>query len=315
MTSAIIASALIMSAAASMAPKVGYHLPGFETCNQNSGDESCVIHLNDEGFIVDSSNGKPVFSKAEVQGALDESTLYRSGENLIIESSNSSASKNWSIVVFSYKNGIARATNYISLSKDTAINGISWVGQSCQGDVLLNKNSSIFSSAFDSLCEGKVNQGSTKVPEMLISSTANNGGLVVTIPNYEEKKKSWSQATYLFVSSDLPFAGTLLCLAGCSGNDHHRHLGGWIDRSLWIDLDMTQKNDAAIEGEYFYTKRQVKIPIKGILSGDDIDISEFGDVGDVSSGDFKGKRYGDSYVGIWKSNNRKYKFFLGTRLY
>jgi hypothetical protein len=315
MKSAILFGVILVTSAASAGQRSNFKLPGIVNCASGSTDHECPVELNESGHIVDRSTGKAVFGKAEPQGTLVDYALYKSGESLILEYSNTSASSNWGVLIFNYKSEIVRATNYLSLSKDMLPAKIQWSGQECHGDVALDQNSFPYKSAFQALCKGDSRPDSLVVPVTTATTGATKNGLVVSLPSYDENANSWSKATYLFVSSDSPNASRLLCMAGCSRNSNYSHLGGWIDKSLWIDISSTKADINAVSGSYFYIKNNKPIPVSGQFGEKSIDVSEYTSPGSEATVRFKGTRFGDSYVGTWSSAKKKSDFFVAIRLY
>ena len=92
---------------------VAYQLPGMKLCNQ----KSCPIGLDDDGYLVDVSSKKIIFSTPMQQTMFNYYALFRSRGNFIIEESSTSSSKNWAAVMFTYIGGKVHAVRYISLSR------------------------------------------------------------------------------------------------------------------------------------------------------------------------------------------------------
>ncbi|MCA3087110.1 MAG: hypothetical protein IOC39_22970 [Burkholderia sp.] len=292
-----------------------YQIPGLDVCDANSSAKHCALKLDGNGYLVDSAGGTRLSSDPDFKGVVNDATLYESKTSLALEYSDSSSSKNWTVLIFSYKNGTLHAKNYISLSKMTLVNGERWGGQSCRGDVVLTRGKTILASAFKGLCNGNVNNDSPTPTNTEAIRVASQAGLVVTVPAYDADTRVWSVATYAFPSSTVPDASALLCLSGCKADPAHQRLGGWIGKDFWIDASLPESETGTVDGSYIYLKNKAPISIKGSMVNGGINLTEYSGSGSVPVATFTGKRFDSSYVGTWASNNKKYKFFLGTILY
>ncbi|WP_175853900.1 hypothetical protein [Burkholderia anthina] len=308
-------SACLALAFSSTAVAGSYQIPGLEVCDANSSGKHCPLQLDSNGYLVDSTSGTRLSSEPDFKGIANDAVLYESKESLALEYSDSSPSKNWTILIFSYKNGTLRAKNYISLSKMTLVNGERWGGQSCRGDAVLAKKKTILAGAFKALCNGNVNNNSPARPNTEAVRIASQAGLVATVPSYDANTRVWSIATYAFPSNTMPDASALLCLSGCKTDSAHQHLGGWIGKDFWIDASLPEHEAGTADGSYFYLKSKTPITIKGSMANGSMNLTEYSSSGSVPVATFTGKRFDDSYFGIWSSNNKKYKFFMGTILY
>lgn len=296
-----------------------YELPGISLCMrvppENTLPNGCSIELNDHGYLVDVSTGRTVFQRATQQTVMDYYSLYRSGNNFIVEYNNFSSSKTWTIAVFTYNGGHVRATDYMTISRHSQPDGVYWVGQACRGAAELNKESSPLVSAFETLCGNNEEPDWMAVKVTPATKAAEKAGLVVSLPTYDNRTRSRSQSTYVFVSSASPSASTMLCLDGCPVSTDHEHLGGWIGTSLWIDMNLEFTRKRAFSGSYFYTREETPIRVSGSIEGDAFNASEFKPLINKPSASFIGEKYGNSYMGKWSSFNKAYDFFLALRLY
>ncbi|WP_155257308.1 MULTISPECIES: hypothetical protein [Burkholderia] len=205
--------------------------------------------------------------------------------------------------------------NYISLSRATLENGERWGGQSCRGDVVLPKGEAVLENAFKTLCNGSVNNNSLTSPNTAAIRVANQVGLVVTVPAYDADTRIWSEATYAFPSNSMPDARALLCLAGCKVDAAYQYLGGWIGKNFWISAFFPEDRNGAVDGTYMYLKKETLIDVKGSIKNGEMNLTEYSAQGDRPVATFRGKQFGDSYVGTWTSKNKKYDFFLATQFY
>lgn len=292
-----------------------YRIPGLEVCDAHSSTKHCAVQLDDHGYLIDSASAARLSSDPDFKGAVNDASLYESKAKLVLEYSDSSASKNWTVVIFEYKNGTLHARNYISLSKTTLVNGERWGGQSCRGDMPLTRAKTILASTFKSLCNAHVNDNLPTPPNTAPVKIASQAGLVVTVPAYDADTKAWSVATYAFPSNSMPDASALLCLSGCTTDPDHQRFGGWIGKDFWIDASLPESPAGAINGSYIYLNRKVPITIRGSRTNEDLQLTEYSSSGNVPVATFTGKRFDSSYVGTWTSSNKRYKFFLGTILY
>ncbi|WP_126284750.1 hypothetical protein [Burkholderia stagnalis] len=315
MIAKFIFGACLASALTSNAVAGSYQIPQLEVCDANSSGKHCPVQLDGNGYLVDSASGTRLSADPDFKGSVNDATLYESTTSLVLEYSSASSSKNWTVLIFSYKNGALHAKNYISLSKETLANGERWVGQSCRGDVALIREKTVLASAFKALCNGTVNNTSPTPPNTSADRIANQAGLVVTVPAYNADTRVWSTATYAFPSNDTPDASALLCLSGCKEDPARRHLGGWIGKDFWIDASLPEDENGAIDGGYMYLKKKTPISIKGSSAGGNINLTEYSSPGNRPVATFAGKKLDNSYVGTWVSKNRKYDFFLGTVIY
>ncbi|WP_423761193.1 hypothetical protein [Burkholderia sp. NLJ2] len=292
-----------------------YAAPGLVVCDGSVKTINCPIRLDGDGFFVDSASDARLSSEPNLRRTLSDATLYGSMTSLILEYGNVSSSKNWTILIFSYINGVMRARNYISLSRATLFNGERWVGQSCRGNVVLNEGREILENAFEALCDGKINNKSPDSPDTVATRVANQAGLVVTVPAYDAGTKDWSEATYAFPSGSGPDARTLLCLSGCKIDVAYQYLGGWIGNNFWISASFPEDRDGRVDGSYMYLKNETLIAVKGSIRNGRMNLTEYLASGNQPVATFKGKTVDDSYVGTWTSKNRKYNFFLATKFY
>ncbi|MBY8607193.1 hypothetical protein K7N18_20415 [Burkholderia arboris] len=292
-----------------------YQIPGLDVCDANSSAKHCALQLDGNGYLVDSASGTRLSSDPDFNGVVNDATLYESKISLVLEYSDSSSSKNWTVLIFSYKNGTLHATNYISLSKMTLVNGERWGGQSCRGDVVLTRGKTILSSAFKALCNGDASNNSPTPPNTEAIKIASQTGLVITVPTYDADTKFWSVATYAFPSNSMPDASALLCLSGCKTDPAHQRLGGWIGKDFWIEASLSESKAGTVDGSYIYLKKKTPISIKGSVANGSINLTEYSSSGNVPVATLIGNKFDSSYVGTWTSNNKKYKFLLGTILY
>ncbi|MDB5852773.1 MAG: hypothetical protein JWR22_814 [Herminiimonas sp.] len=72
------------------------------------------------------------------------------------------------------------------------------------------------------------------------------------------------------------------------------------DKSIQMRLRPKPQADEGLEGEYFYFGRSAKILLAGEAEGDDVVMEESENGTDVS-GQWEGKRQGDSLRGTWTS--------------
>jgi hypothetical protein len=72
------------------------------------------------------------------------------------------------------------------------------------------------------------------------------------------------------------------------------------DKSIQMRLRPKAEADEGLEGEYFYFGQSAKILLAGEAEGDDLVMEESENGTDVS-GQWEGKRQGDSLRGIWTS--------------
>jgi hypothetical protein len=83
---------------------------------------------------------------------------------------------------------------------------------------------------------------------------------------------------------------------------------GTIDNIYNIVLKI-EKNGDSLNGEYYYTKFRLPIPLKGTIKDNVIDLTEF-DIDGNATGNFKGQMKGSAIEGIWsKPNGQKRKIF------
>ena len=300
---------------ASTAMAGSYQIPGLEVCDANSSGKHCGLHLDSNGYLVDSASGTHLSSDPDFKGVVSDAALYESKTSFALEYSDSSSSKNWTVLIFSYKNGELHAKNYISLSKTTLVNGERWGGQSCRGDVVLTRGKTILASAFKGLCNGNVNNDSPTPTNTEAIRVASQAGLVVTVPAYDADTRVWSVATYAFPSNSMPDASALLCLSGCKTDPVHQRLGGWIGKDFSIDASLPKSETGTVDGSYIYLKKKAPISIKGTMTNGSMNLTEYSISGNVPVATFTGKKFDSAYVGTWESNNKKYKFLLGTILY
>lgn len=312
----LIISILAISNAYAMPAPPAYQIPGMEICMEKFEHHGCQIILNEDGYIEDVVSGERVFLQVEQQTTLDDYTLFKSGEHYVLEHSNTTSSKNWDALVFSYQSHVIRATKYISMARSVSDKGTSWSGQECRGNVILDLALSPFQSAFALLCNGaKVARSAPEHPKSVISMA--EFGLVVQLPAYDKNKDIWSTVTYVFASVDLPDASAMLCLDGCSFDPRERHFGGRVGRFFWIDMSLNAHPDGSVSGTYFYIKNNIPIKVSGSLKSNKLDLLEFDDMRPFATANFTGRNYGNSYVGVWSSlGGLKMKnFILAIRPY
>ncbi|WP_155257307.1 MULTISPECIES: helix-turn-helix domain-containing protein [Burkholderia] len=98
----------------------GYEIPGLEVCDANSVTINCPIRLDGNGFFTDRFSGARLYYGVDLKGLSSDATLYGSMTKLILEYSNASSSKNWTVLIFFIqKRCNADEKLYLALKSDT----------------------------------------------------------------------------------------------------------------------------------------------------------------------------------------------------
>jgi hypothetical protein len=100
-----------------------------------------------------------------------------------------------------------------------------------------------------------------------------------------------------------PSAGAVAAMSAAASGPFARPLtlrGKLGDKSIQMRLRPKPQADEGLEGEYFYFGRSAKILLAGEADGDDLVMEESENGTDVS-GQWEGKRQGDSLRGTWTS--------------
>lgn len=298
-----------------------YQLPGLQVC----AGKACLINLDDQGYLVDSASGKRIFAKPVEETMFNTYSLFRSDNKYVIELENTTSSRNWGAVVFSYKDGIVNGERYISISRSFspgAEQEVQWAGIECRGSANLEKSSNPFESASISLCGNNKDKKFIKLDDTTLIKKAMTRGLVVEMPVYEKLKQNVSHATYFFPGADEPDAGALLCLKGCGVGKDSQRLGGWIGKYLWIDINVRDVGEKGkYVGSYAYLGKDGQIPLDGDVDGIGLKLNEYLPT-DVSRRQpptalLIGARDGDAFVGTWssKENTKSFEMVLAQRIY
>lgn len=178
---------------------------------------SCAVTLNAEGYISDAGSGKKLFDAPEDIGAMYTTALYRSGNQYILDSENSSSAKTHRWVVFSYdgKEVVLNHLYIFSLNISMEI-GPYWHGYDCRPvnvKWVSHPTQGLLESSEDALC---------KDAESYAPSVADNapaslapGTLAVSVPVYNDGERQGS-ATYLFEDAGGPDLVKMTCYSGCS---------------------------------------------------------------------------------------------------
>jgi hypothetical protein len=311
-------SLMALASGAPAASSAPYQLPGITICSENA----CSLNLDDQGYLVDSASKARVFSKPVQETMFNTYSLFRSGDKYVLELENTTSSRNWAALIFSYDAGSVTAERYISMSRSYSPEKIQWSGSECRGGANLQKSYSPFDAASNALCGGHKKQDFIPLSGNSLIKKATAKGLVVDIPVYSNSQLSASSATYFFPQADEPDAGALLCLAGCGVNEKNQKLGGWIGKALWVDVNVHW--DEAINkyaGDYFYIGKKGSIPLDGEINKNGINLNEYLPTDDsrqqAPTGMLTGTRDGDAFDGTWssKKNAKSYDLFLAQRIY
>ena len=300
-----------------------YQLPGLTICSNGA----CSVELDDNGYLVDTVSKNRLFARPAEQTMFNTYSLFRSEDKFVMELENTSSSKNWAALIFSYDHGKVHAVRYISLSRNmTSSNDggnpdtIQWGGRDCRGDALLDGEESPFKSATLALCANHDEADTADLPKTEAVHEAASKGLVVAIPSYDSFSSINLTVTYFFPQADEPDAGALLCLTNCGVNDSAPRLSGWIGKSSWVDIDLHKEGDN-YTGTYCYVTKKVPIPLKGDLTQSYMQLDEFKatDLGrrDGAVATMTATRKGDAFVGTWlsKTANKEFGIFLARRIY
>jgi hypothetical protein len=188
-----IASVVLTAAALPIFAATPYQLPGM-VCDK----ASCDIFLDKNGFIARTDSGKRIFSFPVEQTIFDSYTLFRIRGNYILEKDNSTSSKNWSTMTFSYKDGIVRANRYLSLARSFSPKTIQWSGMECRGNTVLSSKKSPFNSANSALCGYNAKPQYFKLIETDAIQAARKKGLVVEVPVFTALIRL-KKAAYIFL--------------------------------------------------------------------------------------------------------------------
>lgn len=302
-----------------------YQLPGLNVCNANN----CQIVLDESGYVVDVISKKRIFAQPLERSLFNSYLLFRVDGTYVIEMDNSTSSKNWSVLIFSYAGGKVQANRYISLSRSFSPETMQWSGMECRGNESLGLENSPFESASKALCGKSVGYDLTMPGDVIVNGAAKNKGLVVEIPVYDKMHPQASWARYLFAESDTPDAGALLCLIGCGMSDYQMHFGGWIGKSQWIDMKLRDeyKNNSLV-GIYFYVNKGSPIALDGWIDNrgkiNFLGLNEYPSLGHGGTHEatavMRGDRHGDSFLGTWSPSTsgktkKTYELFLARRVY
>lgn len=299
-----------------------HELPGLKTCV----DHACEIQLDNNGYLINEIDAK-IFKHPTEQTMFNSYTLFKSKNKFILESENTTSSRNWSVIVFNYSNNKIFAERYISLSRNISspnenINPsvIHWIGKDCRGNLALDDSKDPFDAAL-ALCGDETKEDEVTIPKTNSIKSASAKGLVVTIPVYGGS--SSQAAIYFFPQSQEPNAASLLCMSNCGLDDSQLTLGGVIGHSLWIDMQLQENGTNKYAGTYFYTNKKINIPVEGYMKNNYFKINEFESAfakistSDNPSATFNLMREGDSFIGNWTSRSSKKTFdvLLARRIY
>ncbi|WP_157382511.1 hypothetical protein [Burkholderia ubonensis] len=298
---------------------VPYQLPGVTICDAQSG---CAVALDSGGYLTDSTSQKKIFDLPFEKTVFDSYSLMKSGDNYVIERSNTTSSRNWDLIVFTYVGGVTRAERLISLSRsfDVKSSEVYWAGYECRGDALMQKQLAPFDAAKKALCGREYQSNTVPVGRSAVIDAVKNRGLVVSIPVYGMLSKQ--SVAYLFPGSDEPDAGSLLCLQNCKSKDEEfGRFGGWIGKNLWIDLILHSSGSlGGMSGSYSYIGKNGKIDLTGSWLNGKLNLRESvskGSGGAPTQAIFYGVGSRDAAVGKWHSivSGRTYIFFIASRIY
>lgn len=323
MISMIAISAMLL-ATPQPARTASYQLPDLLSCNK----DTCPIKLDGDGYLIDAASKNRILSKPVEQTAFNSYSLFRSGRKFILELENTSSSRNWATIVLTYDRGKVHALRYISLSRNVtaSIKGgnpdtVQWSGRDCRGNETLNGQDNSFKSALLALCADHDKEDVAALPKTDTVKEAASKGLVVTIPSYGPNSPVDQKTTYFFPQADEPDATALLCLTNCGTPDDEVRLGGWIGKSLWIDVKLRHETGNNFVGSYLYVGKNTSIPLQGELSQNNLQLEEF----DPSDFNRKEKSVAtmtmicieDAFAGTWSSKTtaKKFNMLLAHRIY
>ncbi|MGF6607419.1 hypothetical protein OKW45_002319 [Paraburkholderia sp. WSM4175] len=298
---------------------VPYQLPGITICDAQSG---CAMAIDDDGFLRDSASHEKIFDLPFKQTVSDSYSLLRSGKYYIVESSNTTSSRNWDLLLLTYVHGSARAERVISLSRGFAMTSpkLYWSGYECRGDVQPERQSSPFDAAKMALCGGGHQPDSLRLGKNSVIDAAKKHGLVVDIPVYGIASNK--STTYFFPGVDEPDAGSLLCVENCkSGKEAFGRYGGWIGHTFWIDAELQQSdNRFNLTGSYIYIGKNEEIKLTGSFADGKLNLRESAPEGTGAKQEyavFEGYGSNDAFAGKWRSANsgKIYEFFIASRVY
>ena len=299
-----------------------YELPNLNFCDT----QSCDAVLNANGYLVNKEE-KKIFKIPIEQTMFNSYTLFKSRNKFILESENTTSSRNWSIIIFSYSNNKVFAERYISLSRNISSpneninpNVIHWIGKDCRGNLALDESKDPFDAVL-ALCGDNTTEDEITMPKTNSIKSASEKGLVVTIPVYD--KSSSQAAIYFFPQSQEPNAASLLCMSNCGLEDSQLKHKKIIGQSLWIDMQLQENGTNKYAGTYFYINKKINIPVEGYMKNNYFKINEFNSTlskisaSDNPSATFDLMREGDSFIGKWTSISSKKTFdvLLARRIY
>ncbi|CAB3790936.1 hypothetical protein LMG28614_03199 [Paraburkholderia ultramafica] len=188
-----------------------------EKANVTACDKvTCAIALGDDGYVFDVNSRKKLFEQPLQETVFDSYTLSKAGQYYILERSNTTSSRNWSVFIFRYGDGGLYADKLITLSRSYSISPhkIKWGGFECRGESAVQKKYSPFDSAEIALCGEKQESKSIDTDHGLLKHGA-SGGLTVSVPVYGAAAEGIS--VYKFVNSDEPDVDAMQCIKNCDG--------------------------------------------------------------------------------------------------
>ncbi|MDR6482002.1 hypothetical protein [Paraburkholderia terricola] len=298
---------------------VPYQLPDITICNEKS---VCAIAIDSDGYLRDLASRKKIFDQPFNQTVFDSYLVIKSGEHYVVERSNTTSSRNWDLLLFTYIGGSARAERAISLSKGFSMDSpkVYWSGYECRGGAIMERKYAPFDAAKRALCGGERQSDSLSLAKDAVIEAAKSQGLVVNIPVYGRASKQ--NVIYFFPGSDEPDAGSLLCLQRCKSESvAFGRYGGWIDKSLWIDgILHNSENLGDLTGSYVYIGKKERINLVGsYLNGKLHLVESFSDGTGAAQekATFEGSGSKDAFVGKWYSlaTGRTRNFFIASRIY
>ncbi|KGC70105.1 hypothetical protein DP57_5995 [Burkholderia pseudomallei] len=298
---------------------VPYQLPGVSTCEAQSG---CAVALDGSGYLTDTTSQKKIFDLPFAKTVFDSYSLMKSGDKYVVERSNTTSSRNWDLLLFTYVGGVPHAERLVSLSRGIDVQSpeVYWAGYECRGDALMQKQYSPYDAAKKALCGREYEPSAVSLEKSATFDAVKNRGLVVGIPVYGLSSKL--SVAYFFPGSDEPDAASLLCLQNCKSQSRELgHFGGWVDKNLWIDLTLHNSGEAdSLSGSYFYIGKNGKIDLAGNYLNGRLHLREStsnGAGGERIQATFEGFGSKDAMVGKWRSvlSGKTYNFFIALRIY
>lgn len=190
--------------------------PKYDFCTSSKSVNNCGLLINQDGFLIDISNGKKISDVSENTGIMSSVSLYKNENTYIFERLDFTSSRNRQWIIFSYADKQITIHGFYNFSQGL-LEGRTpeWYGYECRETKPLHKNKNLMfsESAKKSICENVIFTNAIENEQG--SDPSKDISLYIKIPVYNSKE-SPKIATYLFLNSNKPDIFKMTCKSNCA---------------------------------------------------------------------------------------------------